>query len=736
MTAIKRKPIEYLIPYFVATLIGAVAGLYLANYVFVSWQNLPKDMVGFTTIFKYKEAFGNIPAVAKAVNISLLTTLAPVVLLNVILTIALFAPPKREQHGSAKFANLMQIKQAGLIVDPVVTAKNLAKHKKEVADYPKAVANYPKALAEYERAIANDPKKKKTLKEPKPPKIPTPSRPSLLVGSYKGKKLEFFGNEFTFVAAPTRSGKGVGIVIPNLLHYTDSVVVLDIKNENWEITAGFRSQYQECFLFCPKAEDGRSHRYNPLDYISHDPIKRMGDIQNVANIMYPSDDSKDSFWQDNAQYIFTGLVLYMMETPERPMSLAELVKLSVPPMPLNEWIEQTINERNTTPIVVYYDQDGNEMPYREDLTGLIRKEEIRPLSVECVESLMAFAGNASENTRSSILSTMKAPLAIFSDPTVACATSYSDFRLDDVRKKRMSIYVGIQPNELPRFDKLLNLFFSQLISLNTAVLPEQDPSLKYQCLVLLDEFTALGKVQIISKSVAYIAGYNMRLMLIFQNKSQCEEYYGKEGTQTMLSNMACQIVFAPRTIDDAKSYSDLLGTETIKSKSISRNKGGKGGGGGSVSTSEQSRALMLPQELMEMDQSKEIVIFNANKPIQCDKIRYFNDPVFVRRAKMDIKPHILPPKLDVLGMLNVMRNVKPELVTDVNHAPKAHESLNTKHGAEQLVAIAKALDFDLRKLDIDKHPANVGAQKNIFDEYLISIGAKKSLTESDENVPF
>lgn len=688
-----KKPIEYLVPYFIATLIGAVAGLYLANFIFVQWQNLPQDVLGFTTVFQYKEAYGNIPSVAKAVNISLLSALAPIVLMNVILTIALFRPEKREQYGSAKFAELIHIRKAGLLPTP---------------------------------------QEQKKLREK------TPSNPSLLIGEYKGKKLEFFGNEFTFVGAPTRSGKGVGIVIPNLLHYTDSVVVLDIKNENWEITAGYRSKYQECYLFCPKADDGRSHRYNPLDYINPDHTKRMGDIQNIANIMYPADDPKDAFWANNAQVIFTGLVLYMMETPERPCSLAELVRLSAPAVPLNEWIESIIEKRTKEPITIYVDEHGKEQPYREDLKGLTKKQEIRPLSAECVSNLQAFAGNASENTRSSILSTMQAPLAIFRDPTVACATSYSDFRLDDVRKRRMSIFVGIQPNELPRFDKLLNLFFSQLISLNTAVLPEQDPSLKYQCLVLLDEFTALGKVAIINKSVAYIAGYNMRLMLIFQNKSQCEEYYGKEGTQTMLSNMACQIIYAPRTGDDAKSYSELLGTQTIKSKSVSKN---RGGGGGSTSTSDQSRALMLPQELMEMEQTKEIIKYNANKPIQCNKIRYYEDPILKNRARIPIPERVQPKRLDIENMLRVMRNL-PIKEVDTEEQAKAispDEMVNTEHGRTNLHKIATAFEMDIHDVNeaIETHPAIREEQKvkarNQFTAYLEKMGIAMQKFENENN---
>ena len=594
------------------------------------------EYYSWKTIFLYQDAYGHVPAVNKAINASLaIIGVTPIALMTVVL-VMLFSKPKREQHGSARFATNADIRESGLI---------------------------------------------QTAKQQKELRQKTPSKPSILVGKYKGKFwekgkfLEFWGNEFAFVSAPTRSGKGVGIVIPNLLHYPDSCVVLDIKNENWDITAGFRSQYQDCYLFAPKAEDGRSHRYNPLDYIDRDETKRMGDIQNIANILLPADNQQDSFWNDNAQALFNGLVLSMLETTARPCSMSELLKLTNPNQPLNEWITDTINKRRTEEIVINPE------------TG---EKGVRPLSVECIESLMSFAGNDSENTRAGILSSLKAPLNIFSDPMVASATSTSDFDLRDVRRKRMSIFVGIQPNELARFDKLLNLFFSQLINLNTRVLPEQDKTLKYQCLVLLDEFTALGRVDIINKAVAYIAGYNMRLMLIFQNKGQAEQYYGREGTSTMLSNMACQIIFAPREVEDAENYSKILGTQTIKGRSVSRNKGK--GGGGSVSTSDQSRPLMLPQEMLELDQSKEIVKYQAFKPILCDKIKYYEEDIFTSRANKEIAKKCLPPKLDVQSMLDVMRGATKKVAEKESELPTGKEMV--ENHADYLSKLSSILGFD------------------------------------------
>lgn len=634
--AAQKKPIEYVIVFVIASVIGLVGGLYLANFVFVTWQKLPSEIIGFGTIFTYKAAYGHIPAVKKAIQTCLLIVPLTAAALDIFLAFALFSKPRRELHGSARFANEMELRKTGFLPTPV---------------------------------------QKKKLKDK------FPSEPPIIIGKHKDKFLQFFGNEFVSIGAPTRSGKGVSIVIPNLLTYPDSIVVLDIKMENWNLTAGFRAKYQKVFRFSPSALDGRSHRYNPLDYIRRDELYRMSDIQNIANIFFPANTGNDTsdFFNGQAQRLFTGLVLYMLETPERPCTLSELVKLAEAPKPLNEWITETIDKR---------------------------KKEGRELSVECIQALMAYAGNPAENTRGGIDATLKTPLIIFSDPMVACATSCSDFRLDEVRKEKQTIYIGIQPNELAKFSKLINVMISQFIDQNM-VLPELDKSYKYQCLLLLDEFTSLGCVEIIQKSIAYIAGYNMRLMPIFQSKSQVEDAYGRDGARAIFSNIACQIEFTPTEQEQADEISKMLGTETVKGKSISRNRGK--GGGGSISTSDQSRALMLPQELKEMEDDEQLIFFRRTKPIKCKKAFYYtNTAVFGSRMKkldrpaegLPIPAKHQPPKLDVMEMLKVMRGYQNKQVE--NHTELQSSEHYQKNHPEFLPTLGDSLGFGedfLAKLD-------------------------------------
>lgn len=432
----------------------------------------------------------------------------------------------------------------------------------------------------------------------------------IIVGKYKNQYLMLPGQLFAMLAAPTRGGKGVGIVVPNLLNFSDSVVVLDVKQENYDITSKYRARYgQEVYLFNPFAEDSRTHRWNPLSYISDNPHYQVSDILAIGYVLYPQD-NRDAFFNDQARNLFLGLVLFLIETPELPRTISEALRQSSGKgKPIKDYLSDIINER----------RNSN-----------------RPLSDSCMHALQRFTSN-SDNTMASILASFNAPLTIWANPIVDAATSADDFSLDDVRKKRMTIYLGVTPDKLSQAALIMNLFFSQLINLNTKVLPSKNPDLKYQCLLLMDEFTALGKVDIINTAVAYMAGYNLRLLPIIQSKSQIVSKYGEHNSRSLIANHALQILFSPRQNDDAKEYSETLGYFTMQSISTSSNRKSPLALEGSTSkgenTSDQKRALMLPQELKEMGEDKEIVIFENTKPILASKVMYYKEHVFMDRLK-------------------------------------------------------------------------------------------------------
>jgi type IV secretion system protein VirD4 len=588
-----------------AVLCYVVAGFFAAEYLagafyFVANKTMPHGIT-LGTWANYWHWYSSDPTQHK--RLQLAAVIAGVVVYVVPLLIAAkLADKGRSLHGDARFATSAEVRKAGLLADD-----------------------------------------------------------GIIVGKYHGRYLIFKGQQFVLVAAPTRSGKGVSVVLPNLLNFNGSTVTLDVKLENFKYTSKFRAAHgHKVFLWAPFAEDGKTHRWNPLDTISRDRNRRVGDVMAISQALYPNDNPKDAFWNDQARNLFLGLCLYLLETPELPCTLGEVLRQS----------------------------SGKGMPVKDYLLRIMaeRSNGENALSDECLDALNRFV-STSENTMASILATLNAPLTIFAIPVVDAATSTSDFDIANVRKELTDIYVGVQPENLKTGSLLFNLFFSQLINLNTRELPQNNPALKHQCLCILDEFTAIGKVSILASAVSYIAGYNIRLLPIIQSISQLESVYGEKDTRTFVTNHALQILFPPREQKDANEYSEMLGyfTQKAVSTGISRPRTFGGNGSSSENVSDQKRALMLPQELKELDQAKEIIIVENSKPILCDKARYFSDQVFIDRLKA------LSPTLQAIG----------------RKLPNKDQLEEAAFKKVELSARVPAIDIDLHKAKTEKRVRTV-----------------------------
>jgi len=218
----------------------------------------------------------------------------------------------------------------------------------------------------------------------------------------------------------------------------------------------------------------------------------------------------------------------------------------------------------------------------------------------------------------------------------------------------MSIYVGVTPDNLERVAPLINLFFQQLIDLNTRELPHQDPSIKHDCLLLMDEFTAIGKIPVLSKGISYIAGYGLRMLPIIQSPSQLVDVYGKEAADTFTVNHSLNIIFPPKAteVQTARDISEWLGYQTVDGVSVSKAKSIFHKRDPSQNISDQRRALLLPQEITSLSTEKEIVVFENTPPILANKIRYYNDPIFVERLKS------VSERLKPMSIIKAKKNLK------------------------------------------------------------------------------
>lgn len=421
----------------------------------------------------------------------------------------------------------------------------------------------------------------------------------IVLGRKRGRFLTFGGSEHVIVEAPTRSGKGTGIVIPNLLTWQGSVVVLDVKRENYDASAGFRAHYgQQVFLFNPTDREGRTARYNPLAYIDRtDPDDVIIELQKIATMLFVAPEHGEAFWANGARTGFAGVGAWLAETSDEPLTMGAIY-------------------RHLT--------DGDARSY-------FKKELANPrlyLSTGCRTALSDFAGG-SDNSFADIKKTITNVLGLWLNPLVDAATATSDFDLRQLRSRPMSIYLGVSPDELDRIAPLYNLLFQQLIDLNVRALPDENSAVPV--LVILDEFARLGRASVIASAFSYVAGYGIRLMPVIQSRSQLRGVYGEHVADEIVANCGVEVAFTPKELRVANDLSERIGyvgqesvTKSLTINGLLANR--------SKSISEQRRALMLPQELMQFPPDKLILLRGGIPPIIGSKIAYFSNRFFKARA--------------------------------------------------------------------------------------------------------
>ena len=571
-----------------AVLVALAVAQYLAGFIFLWSLHLDPHSASPLTILKYAYYYGDLPQVRQ----TLLRACAGGTALVLLSSAVLLLPRRRPLHGEARFAKRREIAAAGLFGEQ-----------------------------------------------------------GIILGRIGRRCLMLRGQQGVVLAAPPRAGKGVGVVIPNLLNWPDSVICVDIKRENWTLTAGFRAHSgQECFLFDPFAEDGRTARWNPFFYVSPDPLRQVNDLQRIAEMLYPDPPNVDPFWTASARSLFLGIALYLFETPSSPKTIGEVLRQGMAS-----------------------DDEGFGHHWKRVIEG--RSSGTFPLSPQCVRALYDVIDLAPV-TASSIRKTFTSRLDLWLNPILDAATSGNDFDLRDLRRRPASIYVGVNPDDLHRLRPVLSLFFQQAIGLQTRALPEHDPTLKHQVLMMLDEFAALGRIPIIAESVSYLPGYNVRVVLVIHTPAQLREVYGVNGAETMLKSLAARIVFAPKDYPDAREISDELGVTTVRALTVSKPLldwgDAKGRRSRSVSESEQRRPLLLPQEVKALRPRQALIFYEGLWPIRCRKLRYFEDRRF--RARLLSPPVVAPAPVVVLAPTSPATDASGDVPPAPAPAPMTREA--------------------------------------------------------------
>ncbi|MGE7137816.1 type IV secretory system conjugative DNA transfer family protein [Luteibacter sp. NPDC031894] len=487
-----------------------------------------------------------------------------------------------------------------------------------------------------------------TLGDLKKAGLLTRTEQSILIGKYKGRELWLGGAQHVIVISPTRSGKTTGVAIPVLLTYRHSMVVLDLKGELHKATSGQRAAMGQLVLvWAPYEEDGNTYRFNPMTLfadMAHG--KRIGEIQTIAAILYPDAPGQDPFWTSQGRAAFTAFTSYLFEAWQHGLASrdgADADPNAAPDYPSFERILRF--------------SSGDDDVGTKALLQTILKDPCRSFVSPQTRTVFSNLAGLSEDTFSSVIATMQAPLQQFLNPILAAATNATDFDIRSLRRRPTTLFVNIPTNKLDESSKLLNIFFSTVIGNNLDKQLGEDPALKYQVLMLMDEFTAMGRVDVWAKRISISASYGVRDLCIVQSRSQLRATYGDNDAQNFITNHGAQIVFAPREQSDANEYSEMLGYRTVRKRQRSTS---RGGGGNQVSTShmDERRALLLPQEVKELPTDDELIFYEGCKPIRAKKNWFFKDKTY--RALATLPPTTIARHTSPASPADAVPTVTPE----------------------------------------------------------------------------
>lgn len=414
--------------------------------------------------------------------------------------------------------------------------------------------------------------------------------------------LRHDGPEHILCFAPTRSGKGVGLVVPTLLTWAGSVVVHDIKGENWTLTAGFRAHIGHVLRFDPT--DPASSAYNPLLEVRRGPSE-VRDVQNIADILVDPDGALErrNHWEKTSHSLLVGVILHVLYA-EPDKTLAGVANFLADPQ---RSIDATLRAMMTTRHL---------------------GDRVHPVVASAARELL----NKSDNERSGVLSTAMSFLGLYRDSVVAEVTSRCDWRIADLvdADRPVSLYLIVPPSDISRTKPLMRLILNQIGRRLTEGL--QAAQGRRRLLWMLDEFRALGRLDFFEQALAFMAGYRMKAFLIVQSLNQIEAAYG--ANNAILDNCHVRVAFSTNDERTARRISDSLGTATElrAMKNYAGHRLSPWLGHLMVSRQETARPLLTPGEVMQLPPDEEVIQISGAAPIRALKVRYYLDPCLASRV--------------------------------------------------------------------------------------------------------
>ncbi|WP_176427223.1 MULTISPECIES: IncP-type conjugal transfer protein TraG [Rhodomicrobium] len=429
-----------------------------------------------------------------------------------------------------------------------------------------------------------------------------------VLGCVRNRYLRHDGPEHILAVAPTRSGKGVGLVIPTLLTWSGSAVIHDLKGENWALTAGWRARFSDCLRFDPVSP--QSVRFNPLFEVRRG-VNEVRDVQNIADILVDPEGARErrDHWEKTAHALLVGAILHVLYAEEEK-TLARVAHFLADP---------ARSIRRTLWVMLTTNHIGSEDA---------------PRAHPAIASIARELLNKSENERSGVVSTAMSFLGLYRDPIIAATTSWSDFRIADLMggPRPISLYLVVPPSDLSRTRPLIRMLLNQIgRRLTERYEPEEHRDESASLLLMLDEFPALGRLDFFESALAFLAGYGIRAFLVAQSLNQIDKAYGPN--HAILDNCHVRVAFAPNDERTAKRLSDALGTATEERNQ--RNFSGRRFSAWlshtTISHQETARPLLTPGEILQLPQDEALIFLSGIPPIRARKLHYYRDRNFLKR---------------------------------------------------------------------------------------------------------
>lgn len=531
-------------------------------------------------------------------------------------------------HGTAHFAERDDVDKTGFIdapghkADGVVVGSVMMDRKGKVI-HP----HHPKFHKRYEPILIRGTWRERFRKIPN---RDGNKRPMFRLKKTVVKKVEILrdgGNTHLFGFCPTRSGKGVGMVIPTLLTWRHSVMVNDPKGEAYALTAGFRKAAgQDIIKFEPACTDGTGARWNPLEEIRIFTLHDVADAQMIMTMACdPKGKGLDDYF-DKAGYEFLTAVALHVRYTSQEGSLAACANFLGDP----NW--DSDKQMYTEMMQASHDPEGK-MGWKDSFG---KPTKTHPMIANAAKTML----NKEDKDRSGVLSTAKSLLSLYLDPIVANNTNRSDFLVRDLMtgEKPVSLYYVVNSDDMERLTPLTRLFYAIFIRRNASEMEFENgrskASYTHPLLMIIDEAASLQKLPILQEALGYVAGYGIRMFFLVQDIVQIEELYGDK--QSFDSGAETRIAYAPNKIETAEKLARMTGKTTVTEDGASRSQNilGIKGGNISISTNKTARDLVTADEFMVLHDQDMIVFVKGQPPIYGRKAFYYENPTLLARASI------------------------------------------------------------------------------------------------------